>query len=86
MPNVEHPRARNPKVIRFTVSLDENINARLEHIADKVGQNKASTAAMLLAVGVNVFEPLILVGVQKFVEQAVEEKSQQLVSDVEAAS
>lgn len=79
-------KARNPKVIRFTISLDDNINARLEHIADKLGQNKASTAATLMAVGINVFEPLLSIGVQQYVEQAVEDKSKQLVEDVQRLS
>lgn len=86
MPAGDGRKARNPKVIRFTISLDDVMNARLEHIADRLGQNKATTAAMLTAVGINVFEPLLMVGVQQYVEQAVEDKSKQLVEDVKKAS
>lgn len=85
MPASEGQKARNPKVIRFTISLDDEINKRLEHIADRIGQNKATTAAMLTAIGVNVFEPLLMVGVQQYVEQAMEDKSNQLLDDVKAA-
>ncbi len=80
------PNARNPKVARFTVNLEESINTRLEHVADRLGQNKASTAAMLMAIGLNVFEPLLMIGVQQYVEQAVEDKSKQLVEDVKKLS
>lgn len=86
MPVIDGQKARNPKVIRFTISLDETVNKRLEHIADRLGQNKATTAAMLTAIGVNVFEPLLMVGVQQYVEQAVEDKSKQLVEDIKTAS
>lgn len=75
------PYPRNPKVARFTLSVDVNINRRLEAVADKLGQNKATIAGVLMALGLNVVEPVLQLGLDKYVDQAVEEKTAE-VSDL----
>jgi hypothetical protein len=79
------PSARNPKVAQFTVRVDETINERVNAIADRMGQNKATVAAMLIAAGLNLFEPLMGIGVSSYVEQASKDKTRQLADDVSAA-
>lgn len=78
--------ARNPKVAQFTVRVDEGINERVNAVADRMGQNKATVAAMLIAAGLNIFEPLMGVGMQKYVDLAFDDKAKQLADDVSAAA
>ena len=79
-------KARNPKVAQFTVRVDEGINLRVNAVADRMGQNKATVAAMLIAVGLNIFEPMMGVGMDKYVDQALGDKSKQLADDVSAVA
>lgn len=67
--------ARNPKVVRFTISLDETVNRRLEVVADRLGQNKGTTAATLMALGLTIFEPLLQIGLEKYENEAIADKS-----------
>lgn len=78
--------ARNPKVAQFTVRVDEGINDRINAVADRMGQNKATVAAMLIAAGLNIFEPMMGIGMAPYIEQAFTEKKAQLLGDVSAAA
>lgn len=81
-----HPGARNPKTAKFTVNLASDINDRLEALADHAGANKGTMAAMCLSAGINILERAFLIGVQPYVDQAVNDKSQQFASDVSQAA
>lgn len=78
--------ARNPKVAQFTVRVDEVINDRVNAVADRMGQNKATVAAMLIAAGLNIFEPMMGVGMAPYVEQAFDDKKKQLLGDISVAA
>lgn len=52
--------ARNPKVAKFSISLAEQINERLESLADAAGMNKATMAAQSVAIGINFLEVIFL--------------------------
>ena len=80
------PSARNPKVAQFTVRVDEGINDRVNAVADRMGQNKATVAAMLIAAGLNIFEPIMGIGMSSYIDQAFADKSRQMANDVSAVA
>lgn len=57
MPNVKiDPKkrgARNPRYVRFTMRVDERINAQLEYVADRLGHNKSTVASLAMAAGLS---------------------------------
>lgn len=80
--------ARNPKVAKFSINLAEQVNDRLESLADAAGMNKSTMAAQAVAIGVNFLEVVFLkskamhaLDVNAFVQGA----SQQLGSDLGSA-
>ena len=48
--------ARNPKVLKISVNLADEVNRRLEQLADKSGMNKSTIAAMCVAAGLEQLE------------------------------
>lgn len=80
-----HPGARNRKVAKFTVNLADEVNVRLERLADASGSNKSTMAAMCIAAGVNMLERFFLMDLQQYVVQASEDKANQLAEDVKLA-
>jgi hypothetical protein len=49
-----------------------------------MGLNKATTAAMLIAGGLNIFEPMVGIGLKRYVDQATDDKLGDLQSDIES--
>lgn len=80
-----HSGARNPKIAKFSVNLADDINARLERLADAAGANKSTMAAMCISAGVNMLERVYLMDLQQYVIQASEDKATQLAEDVNRA-
>lgn len=81
-----HPGARNPKTRAFSLKVTDEINARVERLADKAGMNKSTMAAMAIAAGLNILEHSFMVGVEKYVEQASADKLGQMEADIKGAS
>ena len=79
------PGARNPKTAKFSVNVTDDINARIEHLADVAGANKTTLAAMCISAGLNLLERVYLVDLQQYVEQATSDKVAQLTADVNLA-
>jgi len=79
--------ARNPKVAKFSISLAEQINERLESLADAAGMNKATMASQAVAIGVNFLEVVFLksqaMQVPGMSASFVKNAAQQLASDLE---
>lgn len=84
MSDFQHPGARNPKAVRFTVGISEELNARLEALADRAGQNKTTMAATALAAGISVFEPIFQLNIQKLVDAATDTRVGELVEDIKS--
>lgn len=51
--------ARNPKEQRIMMRVADQLNTRLERLADSLGQNKSSMAALCMALGMNTLETLV---------------------------
>ena len=52
--------ARNPKEVRLSLGVTEQINGRLERLADVAGMNKGAMAAAVLAAGLTTLESAFL--------------------------
>ena len=81
--------ARNPKVVSFSVRLDEAINARLERLADAAGSNKCTMAAMTIAAGLNMLEQVYIKQtevIDRAVDQRAGELQRQTAQDVQRAA
>lgn len=82
MSDFQHPGARNPKAVRFTVGITEELNARLEALADRAGQNKTTMAATALAAGIAVFEPIFQLRLAEATDRLANEKVEELREDI----
>lgn len=79
---------RNPKEVRITARITEEIDARLERLADAAGQNKGTMAAFLIAASLADFEARFL-GMRPEVmletaKQLLAERQRELVIAIEA--
>lgn len=75
--------ARNPKEIRFPVSLTGEVNSRLEALADAAGANKTVMAAIALSAGVAQLEILYrLAKVEPYLGAAVNAAAAEKVSEL----
>ena len=71
--------ARNPKVVSFSVRLDEAINARLERLADAAGSNKGTMAAMTIAAGLNMLEQ-VYIKQTEVIDRAVDQRQRRALT------
>lgn len=76
--------ARNPKTRAFSIKVTEDINSRVEQLADAAGMNKSTMAAIAIAAGLRQLEAIFLMQKQARaqVEQYVQEQSQGMVDDI----
>jgi hypothetical protein len=77
-----HPGARNPKMARFSLNVTEAVNDRVERLADAAGANKGTMAALALSAGLNLLERVYMLDLEKYAEQATNDKLEQLRSDL----
>jgi predicted transcriptional regulator len=79
-----HPGARNPKTRAFSIKVTEDINTRVENLADAAGMNKSTMAAILVAAGLRQMEAIFLLQQQQrqIVSQYVDESAQGQLDDM----
>jgi hypothetical protein len=51
--------ARNPKVVRVLISLNEDVDGRLVRVCDRLGMNKGTMAALSAALGLSMLEQIV---------------------------
>jgi len=76
------PGARNPKMARFSLNVTDEVNQRVELLADAAQANKGIVAAMALVAGLNLLERVYLVGVEQYADQATADKIASMGDDL----
>ena len=80
-----HPGARNPKTKAFSVKVTEDINTRIETLADAAGMNKSTMAALLMAAALRQMEAIFLVQREQaaITSRYVQESAEGQVADMQ---
>jgi hypothetical protein len=78
--------ARNPKESRFSLNVTDVVNQRVERLSDAAQCNKGTMAALCLSAGLNLLERVYMLDLDKYVDQATDDKLEQLRSDLLDAS
>jgi hypothetical protein len=74
--------ARNPKMARFSLNVTDAVNQRVEQLADAAQSNKGTVAALALVAGLNLLERVYMLNVEKYADQATEDKLAQMGQDL----